>query len=92
MSRAVKDAIDAYRDDSDWLAVYLGECCETGEGFEVKSGELYQDYRAWCERCDEYKRSSSDYAVALKKPGFVRKRKSSDVMVVGARVKSEFAL
>ena len=36
------------------LSHFLEECCEIGDSFEQKSGELYQEYRAYCFRNGEY--------------------------------------
>lgn len=90
--RIVQDAIDVYRGMNDWLSQFIDECCEAGDGMEVKSGGLYEEYRAFCLRTGEYARNSADFAAALDKAGFERKRKSSGVWVQGMQLKDrEFA-
>ena len=46
--KCVKDAVAAYRDDNDWLGHFLTDCCDVGKDLEEKSGEFYQQYRAYC--------------------------------------------
>ncbi|NLY36663.1 MAG: DNA primase, partial [Tissierellia bacterium] len=55
----VQDAIGKYRESNDWFNHFIIECCEIGEDFEEKSGELYQEYRAFCFRTGEYTRSTA---------------------------------
>ena len=37
----VREAISAYKENNDWLAHFLEECCELDKIFTEKSGELY---------------------------------------------------
>ena len=87
----VQDAIDDYRGQNDWMSDFLEECCEVGPTFMEKSGELYQEYRAYCLRMGEYTRSTTDFYGALAQRDFERKRMTSGVVVKGLRIKSEFA-
>ena len=89
--KVVQDAIDAYRGQNDWMGDFLEDCCEVGPTFMEKSGELYQEYRAYCLRMGEYTRSTTDFYGALAQRDFDRKRISSGVVVRGLRIKSEFA-
>ena len=86
----VQDAIDEYRGQNDWLGDFLEECCEVDPSYREKSGELYQEYRAYCLRMGEYTRSTSDFYGALAQRDFERKRMASGVVVKGLRIKSEF--
>ena len=54
----VADACQQYREDNDWLAHFLEECCKTGGGLQEKSGELYSAYRAFAARNNEFARST----------------------------------
>ena len=89
--KVVQDAIDDYRGQNDWMSDFLEECCEVGPTFMEKSGELYQEYRAYCLRMGEYTRSTTDFYGALAQRDFERKRMTSGVVVKGLRIKSEFA-
>ena len=86
----VQDAIGKYKESNDWFNHFIIECCEIGEDFEEKSGELYQEYRAFCFRTGEYTRSTADFYTALESVGFKRKRTNSGRLVLGLKLKSEF--
>jgi P4 family phage/plasmid primase-like protien len=85
--QVVKDAIEAYRADNNWLGQFLDDCCELDASYVEKSGELYQAYRAYCLQNGEYTRSTTDFYAALDKAGFNRVRKSTGVKVYGLRLK-----
>lgn len=84
----VQEAIAAYRGENDWLSHFMDECCETGESFSEKSGELYASYRAFCARTGEYTRSTSDFYKALDQRGFERSRKKNGVVIYGLRLRN----
>lgn len=88
LPECVKDAIAAYREENDWLGRFLEECCETGDGLEAKSGEFYQQYRAYCIQNGEYVRGTSDFYSAVDKAGFSRKKTNRGVIVQGVQLKS----
>ena len=85
--KVVVDAIAAYRGMNDWMGIFLEECCEVGDGLEYKSGELYEEFRAYCLRTGEYQRTSADFVLELEKRGFSRKKKKSGMWVQGLQVK-----
>ena len=41
----VKDAIKKYKENNDWFSQFLDECCEVGDFFSEKSGDVYIAYR-----------------------------------------------
>lgn len=86
----VKSAIQEYHSKNDWLSIFIEDCCEVDASFSQKSGEFYQEYRAYCARTGEYTRSTSDFYTGLENAGFRRKRTSSANVVCGIRLKSEF--
>lgn len=88
----VRDAIRHYRESQDWLAAFMEERCELGEGYQAKSGDLLAAYRAYCLQTGEYQRSTADFYTALEQvEGVERRRRAEGVMVAGLRLKSEFA-
>lgn len=87
----VKEAITAYRDNNDWMQHFLDECCEIDESYTAKSGEVYNEYRAFCIRVGEFIRSTADFYTALDGEEFTRKRTNKGVIVKGLRLKSEFS-
>lgn len=84
---AVSDAVEAYREENDWLGQFLEDHCDVGSDYEEKSGELYQCYRATCLASGEYIRSTSDFYGALEKAGFKRRRKNTGRIIMGLRLK-----
>lgn len=88
--KKVKEAIAAYRDNNDWMQHFLDECCEVDESYTAKSGEVYNEYRAFCIRVGEFIRSTADFYTALDGEEFTRKRTNKGVIVKGLRLKSEF--
>ena len=85
--QCVQDAIGAYRTANDWLAHFIDECCEAGTGLEAKSGELYQEYRAFCLRTGEYTRSTTDFYAELEKRGFKKQRKTDGRYIRGLKIR-----
>jgi len=85
----VQDAIKEYRENNDWLASFLEDCCEVNRTYQQKSGEFYQEYRAYCGRNGEYTRSTTDFYTALDVAGFERRKTKRGVFVYGVRLKEE---
>ncbi len=83
----VKNAISAYRDNNDWLSIFLEECCEVGQDYKAKSGSIYQEYRDYCMRNGEWARSTTDFYTAMEQAGFERKRRSDANYLLGLRLK-----
>ena len=88
--QVVQDAIDQYRDNNDWLSIFLEDCCEIDRTFTQKSGDLYQEYRTYCQRNGEYARSTTDFYTGLENAGFTRKKTNKGAVVSGLRLKSDF--
>ena len=90
--KVVADAIAEYRGMNDWLSQFMEDCCDIKDGLEQKSGDLYQEYRAYCLRTGEYARNNADFTAALEKRGFMRKKKKSGMWVQGLQLKdTDFA-
>ncbi len=86
----VKDAMQSYKESNDWLSHFLTECCEIDETHTAKSGEVYNEYRAFCIRTGEYIRSTTDFYTALDTIGFERHKTRAGIIVQGLSLKSEF--
>ena len=86
--KCVKDAVAAYREDKDWLGHFLTDCCDVGDGLTEKSGEFYQQYRAYCIQSGEYTRSTTDFYAAVEKAGFVRRKGMNGTLVYGLKLKT----
>lgn len=86
--QCVREAIEKYRGQNDWLHHFLDDCCELAPGFQEKSGELYGAYRAYCQQMNEYSRSTSDFYAALENAGFARRRTKVGRFVTGLQLKA----
>ena len=85
--KCVEDAIEAYREDNNWLGHFIDECCDVDSANTEKSGELYQQYRAYCQQTGEYPRSTTDFASALEKAGFEKHKTNAGIIVRGLKLK-----
>lgn len=88
--KKVKDAIKTYKENNDWLAHFLTECCEVDVTYISKSGEIYSEYRAFCFRTGEFTRSTTDFYTALDAEGFERRKTNTGNVIKGFRLKSDF--
>src|SRR5574344_692159 len=85
--KVVVDAVEAYREENDWLGQFLEEHCDVGAEYEEKSGELYRSYRSACLLTGEYIRSTTDFYGSLEKIGFTKRRNKNGRVVMGLRLK-----
>ena len=72
--RAIKAAVDEYRESNDWFGEFIAERCEVKDEGITQSGVLYQTYRDWAQARGEYVRSTTDFSTALQNAGFEWKR------------------
>ena len=86
--QVVADAIEAYKAGSDWMGMFLEDQCEVGP-FTERSGELYIQYRAYCERMGEFARSTAEFYTELSNRGFTRKKTKKGSIVSGLRLKTD---
>ena len=87
LPKVVEEAIEAYREDNDWMGHFITDCCDVDKAATEKSGDLYQAYRAYCLQNGEYTRSTTDFYSSLEKAGFIRKKTRAGIMVHGLRLK-----
>lgn len=88
--KVVEEAVNRYRDNNDWLSIFIDGCCEVDSSYTQKSGEFYQEYRAYCLRNGEYARSTTDFYTGLEIAGFTKKKTKAGVVLTGIRLKSDF--
>jgi len=88
--QVVQDAIASYRENNDWLAHFLYDCCDVDKAYTEKSGELYSAYRNYSLQVGEYTRGTTDFYVALESAGFIRRKTKVGTIVYGLRLQSDF--
>ena len=86
----VQKAIDEYKAENDWMSHFMDECCELGDAFTEKSGELYDTYRTYCDRVGEFIRNKAEFYAELKNRGITSKRTKKGVLIRGIRLKTDF--
>ena len=84
---AVKEAIEEYRHENDWVTHFITECCEVGIGKTQSSGHLYKVYRDFCSWSGEYCRHSADFKAALSSAGYESKRTKNGIFYYGLELK-----
>lgn len=87
MPKCVRDAIQEYRGQNDWLRHFLEDCCDVDPSCQEKSGELYTAYRLYCQQMNEYTRSTTDFYGALEKTGFDRRKRKAGCFIYGLKLK-----
>ena len=90
MPEKVAQAISEYKDNNDWLGQFFEACCELDSDYSQKSGELYSEYRLYCNRTGEFVRPAADFYGALELVGMERRRTNKGRFIKGLRLKSEF--
>ncbi len=88
--KCVVDAIAKYRESNDWLSIFIDDRCEVDPSYTQKSGELYLEYRNYCQRNGEYTRSTTDFYTGLESAGYEKRKNRNGAMVFGLRLKSDF--
>ena len=83
----VRETIEKYKDDSNWLEHFLDDCCDIGEACSERSGKLYEEYRAYCQRTGEFTRSTTEFYAAVEQRGFVRVKKRAGIIILGLKLR-----
>jgi putative DNA primase/helicase len=74
----VRAATSEYREEEDLLAPFFAECCVLGPRLVATAAELYQAYRAWCDRSQERRPlSQKRLGAALRERGLTRDRNNT---------------
>lgn len=85
MPQCVQDAVNEYKNQNDTLGRFLSEKCELGENFEVRSGELYQQYSLFCRSINESASSTTDFYSSLERYGLKHLKRSNRRFITGLR-------
>jgi putative DNA primase/helicase len=73
----VKGATEHFQETNDIPAVFVADCCLIGDGLKVRSGLLYEEYKAWCETNGHKAKSSTSIADDWDRLGFQKKKEPS---------------
>lgn len=86
----VRDAINQYKENNDWLSHFLTDRCDVDDTYISKSGEVYTEYRLYSIQVGEFTRSTADFYAALDTAGFERHRTAKGRLIKGLRLKQDF--
>lgn len=75
---AVTRASNEYRDASDMLLIFLDERTVKDKRARIKSGSLYQAYKAWCNEIGERAISLQLFGAKMKEHGYEANKKSGN--------------
>jgi putative DNA primase/helicase len=81
----VREATEAYFEDQDSFASWIGDKCETGKGFLSFPNELYISWKSHAESAGEFPGTMKDFVSKLEARGFVRDRSHGKRFIVGIR-------
>lgn len=81
---AVNSATDDYRNSQDLLGSFLSECCivcPQKQSGSVSMGDLYREYKDWCQDSGEREMSKRNLSFRLSERGFSKRRGAKGVRV-----------
>lgn len=85
---AVRLATSEYREDQDFLAGFIDDCCELESAMWESASKLYRVYREWAEASGETPQSQRAFSERLLERGFDRKKTSGLKEYRGLRLKA----
>ena len=93
LPESVIAATDAYREDSDKVWQFVQERLDEAPAMEVRTSEVYENYRGWCSENGCYPENSRNFNQALRSfATVVRKRPKrgggATTMLLGYRVRA----
>ena len=89
--QTVRDAVEAYRQENDWLNNFLAECCNIGGSYSERAGALFDAYKTYCAGLNEYVRHVSDFKAALVAAGYSWRKDKAGAHYYGLRLNREYA-
>ena len=73
--KAVAAATQAYRDDSDVIAAFIHEKCQTGRTCEISKADLYNAFVKWCLESGDDATSKREFGRCIAERGYKDDRK-----------------
>ncbi|MEM2932463.1 MAG: phage/plasmid primase, P4 family [Nitrososphaerota archaeon] len=71
-AKAVHEATQEYRQESDVIGQFLAECTVTGEDKRVKAGDLWEAYQRWCGGKGNEEISQTAFGRKIRERGFLK--------------------
>lgn len=88
--KAVVDAIQEYREESDRISQFIEAWLEKGEAYEVRTSAAYKLYKQWCEKYGYHVENSKNFNSSMQRFFEIRKKRPLDggsvtTMLIGCR-------
>jgi P4 family phage/plasmid primase-like protien len=85
-AECVKKSTEKYLKEEDWLQNFVSDCCETGDEYSVRSGELYAAYQAWAGSNGIRPKCSRDFSTHLELFGYEKRREQKGITWEGIKL------
>lgn len=86
----VREAVEQYKADNDWLAHFLEDCCEIGPNFSAPGGVLAATYREWSKRTGEFPRRNDELKAALEGVGIRWRKTMNGAVYYGLQLRPDW--
>ena len=89
--KAVDDATEEYRNDSDRIGQFIEAWLEEGEAYEVRTSAAYRLYGQWCERYGYHTENVKNFNNAISRHFEIKRKRPDDgsgsvtTMIIGCR-------
>lgn len=90
LPQCVRDEVEAYRAENDWLSHFLGDCCIVDKTAKVGAGQLLSAYRGYCSETGEYCRRQDELKTALSAAGYDWKKTKNGAFYFGLNLSGEY--
>jgi putative DNA primase/helicase len=90
LPKAVTDATDKYKQESDTVGQWLDARTETSKDSTVKSSTVYTDYKDWAGENNCYPLGTRSFKPALEEKQFTTVRKNDGIYWIGLELKSRY--
>ena len=86
----VREAVEQYRQENDWLAHFLEDCCEIGKDYSAPGGVLAATYREWSKRTGEFPRRNDELKAALEGAGIRWRKTMNGAIYYGLQLRADW--
>lgn len=86
----VKETLEQYKEENDWLQMFLHEKCEQHWSYVVSGGDLYEAYKIFCHETGDFMRNRRDFVQAIEEAGFQGRKTKAGKIYKGLQLMSEF--
>lgn len=85
----VADATKKYLEEENWFHSFLSDCCDLGDEYRIKAGEIYNSYQVWAGSNGLRPKCAREFAVAMETNGFVKFKTNQGSVWEGLKIREE---